>query len=175
MTTFKTTHFIPSKHQPQILSSPITRILAVAHEQQVDTNHWCFYLQTSPESSICLDCQPSYSVPSTAIQGGSKANLILSELLYLLPPGVQAHFALDVVPGLTVAGVYEKLVEHGRHEYEFDSKGVGCRFWVTEQMDLLLRLGVVTDEKQVSAAKEGILLLWPDQTPNPLDQGAYYQ
>lgn len=174
MTTFKTTHFIPSKHQPQILSSPITRILAVAHEQQADTNHWCFYLQTSPESSICLDCQPSYSVPSTTIQGGSKANLILSELLYLLPPDVQAHFALDVVPGLTVAGVYEKLVD-GRHKYEFDSKGVGCRFWVTEQMDLLLRLGVVTDEKHVSAAKEGILLLWPDQTPNPLDQGAYYQ
>ncbi|BCR91884.1 uncharacterized protein ACHE_70727A [Aspergillus chevalieri] len=120
-------HFITSKHQPQILSSPVTRILAVAHEQQANTNPWCFYLQSSPNTSICLDYQPSYSVPSTNIQGGSKANLILSELPYLLPPDAQADFALEVVPGLTVVGVYDRLVEHGHHKYEFDSKGVGCR------------------------------------------------
>lgn len=51
----------------------------------------------------------------------------------------------------------------------------GCRYWVTEQMNLLLKLNIIKDEKHVSAAKDGILLLWPDQTPNPLDQGSYYQ
>ena len=46
---------------------------------------------------------------------------------------------------------------------------------MTEQMNLLLKLNIIKDEKHVSAAKDGILLLWPDQTPNPLDQGSYYQ
>lgn len=70
-----------------------------------------------------------------------------------------------------VAGVHDRLVEHRRHKYESDSKGVACRFWVTEQMDLLLSGNIVTNERQVPVANEWILLLWPDRTPNPLDQG----
>jgi len=51
----------------------------------------------------------------------------------------------------------------------------GVGFWATEQMDVSLRENLITDEKQVSAANKGILLLWPDRTPNLLNQGAYYQ
>ncbi|EKV18748.1 hypothetical protein PDIG_07410 [Penicillium digitatum PHI26] len=63
----------------------------------------------------------------------------------------------------------------GRHKYEFDANGVGCRFWTTNQINLLYQLRFVGNASQVAAAKAGILKLWPDQSPLPLDQGAYYQ
>jgi hypothetical protein len=175
MATFEPVRFIPAQRQSQILASPVTRIVAVPHVKQGGTNHWCLYLSTSPTRSIRLDCQPSYSVPSTAISGGSKAILIVSELPYAVSHDAQAQFALDVIPGLTVAHIHDKLIQHGRHRYEFDANGVGCRCWTSNQIDLLHQLQLITKESQVSAAKNGILKLWPDQTPLPLDQGAYYQ
>lgn len=62
-----------------------------------------------------------------------------------------------------------------RHKYDFDSAGVGCRYWVTDQLGLLQHQGLLVDPEEVTAAKNAIVLLWPDQTPLPLDQGAYYQ
>lgn len=66
-------------------------------------------------------------------------------------------------------------MQNDRHKYEFDSAGVGCRYWVTDQLGLLQHQGLLVDPEEVTAAKNGIVLLWPDQTPLPLDQGAYYQ
>ncbi|RAL02566.1 uncharacterized protein BO80DRAFT_378102 [Aspergillus ibericus CBS 121593] len=174
MTTYQPIHFIPSSRQSQILATPIISARAVGHTQEGGTNHWCFYLETSPLTCIQFDCQPSHSVPSTQITGGSKAYLIISELDRLLPHDAETEFRLDVAPGLTVAQILDHLTAHGRHKYEFDSNGVGCRCWVTDQINLLYQLGVFTNGFQVDAAKDGIRKLWPDQTPHPLDQGAYY-
>ena len=176
--TFNPIHFIPSKHESQILSYPITRILAIPHaKQHISTNHWCFYLLTpTPHTSIALDCQPTHSIPATVlVHGGSKANLIFSEVPYATPPDAQAVFALDVAKGVTVQDVYNLLTRNGRHRYEFDEDGVGCRWWVSEQLDLLYGQGFVTDAAQVIAAKEAILLLWPERSPLVIDKGAYYE
>lgn len=175
MADFSPVHFVPSSRKNDILASPVTRVLAVAHENLGHTNHWCFYISTSASTSVRFDCQPSHTIPSTVLSHGSKANLIISELPLVLPPEAEAHFPLDVAPGLTVARIYNLITDIGRHLYEFDADGVGCRCWVTDQLDLLHQAGLITSGSQVADAKKGILKLWPQQTPNPLDQGAYYQ
>lgn len=53
--------------------------------------------------------------------------------------------------------------------------GGGCRYWTTNQIDLLLQLNIITNAQQAEAAKAGMLKLWLDQTPLPLDRGAYYE
>ncbi|KGO70328.1 hypothetical protein PITC_096890 [Penicillium italicum] len=153
----------------------VRRIIVSPHRKAGNTNHWCFYLSLSPKSSVRIDCQPSHTVPSSVLRGGSKANLVISELPYETSTDVQAKFILDVVPGLSVGQVWGEITRYGRHKYEFDEIGVGCRFWTTDQINLLYQLQFVVNASQVAAAKEGILKLWPDQTPLPLDQGAYYQ
>lgn len=175
MADFEPVRFVPASHETQILESPVVCIFAVPHSQLEGTNHWCFYLLTPSGHSVAVDCQPSHSIPSTVLQGGSKAFLIVAELTSALPPDAVMGFPLDVIPGLTVAGVLHKLTEHGRHRYEFDSKGVGCRFWVTNQIDLFSQIALLVNLKQCAATKAAIATLWPDRTPLPLDRGAYYQ
>ncbi|OJJ33890.1 hypothetical protein ASPWEDRAFT_548578 [Aspergillus wentii DTO 134E9] len=178
---FQITYFIPKHHQSQILALPVQKIIAAAHEKIQDkttpTNHWCFYILTSPGHSVQLDCQPSYSIPSIHLPGGSKANIIISELDCEVPSTAQgeARFYLDIRAGLTVGDVYDRLVENGRHKYEFDSDGVGCRYWVIDQIQLLYRDGIVVDEGQVLRVKEAVCMLWPDRTVLELDQGVYYE
>lgn len=53
--------------------------------------------------------------------------------------------------------------------------GMGCRRWVTDQLDLLHQAGLLTSGGQVAGTKARIRKLWPHQTPNPLDQAAYYE
>lgn len=109
---------------------PVKSVLAVAHEKEeiINTNHWCLYLATSSTSSIRLDCQPSHTFASTVLQGGSKANIVFSELLNEeVSSDAKEKFVLDVAPGLTVGDFYNRIVQAGHHKYEFDSNGVGCR------------------------------------------------
>ncbi|KAI9824339.1 MAG: hypothetical protein M1826_007361 [Phylliscum demangeonii] len=175
--TFHALCYVPRQRQAAISASPVQRILAAAHTSapHSDTNHWCFYLQTTASSSVQLDCQPSHSVPSTVLAAGSKACVVLSEwAAHVTPPDVEAVFELDVVPGLRVADVVRVLAEHGRLQYEFDARGVGCRCWTTDQIELWRTEGLVVDAGQAQAAVAGILMLWPERTPLALDRGAYY-
>ncbi|KAJ0415825.1 hypothetical protein BJY00DRAFT_292944 [Aspergillus carlsbadensis] len=177
MTTMDPIHFIPKLRQAAILSTRITHIIAAPHHQEAGTNHWCFYLATEPTTSIQLDCQPSHSIPSTVLADGSKAHLILSELDYSVAPDVEGTYILDLAPGreITVNDILELLVQNGRHQYEFDFRGVGCRFWVTQQVDLFHARGVVGDREQVETVKAAVKTLWPDRTELELDQEAYYE
>ncbi|BDD62081.1 hypothetical protein AAWM_04648 [Aspergillus awamori] len=174
MANFEPVNFIPRHRQAEILELPVQSLIAAPHSKHAGTNHWCLYALTSDATSVRFDCQPSYSVPNTILPGGSKAYVIISELQYAVSRDAQAQFILRVTPGLKVRHVYDLLIQNGRHKYEFDSNGVGCRFWTTDQINLLHQHRLITDTAQVTAAKNGILKLWPDQTPLELDRGAYY-
>ncbi|KAB8219954.1 hypothetical protein BDV33DRAFT_191539 [Aspergillus novoparasiticus] len=158
-------HYIPQRRTPQILSQEIYYIIACPHAQVP--------LSTSETTSIALDCQPSHTVPSSVLVGGSKAYVILSELN--APAGSDAllEFAVgvDMRAGLRVRDVVDVLVENGRERYEFDADRVGCRFWVTEVLELLLRVGVLVDGRQVERAKGMVKRLWPEGTDLELDRG----
>ncbi|KAL2802189.1 hypothetical protein BJX63DRAFT_426256 [Aspergillus granulosus] len=175
MAGFQPIHFIPRHRQAEMLELQVESIIVAPHSQKSRTNHWCFYLSTSKWSSVRIDCQPSYSVPSSVLRGGSKANIVISELPCLVSHDAQAQFKLDIPANLKVKSIHDLLVQNGRHKYEFDSNGVGCRFWTMDQLDLLHQNLLITNEAQLVAAKEAILKLWPDQTPLRLDQGSYYQ
>lgn len=173
--SFTPVHFVPASQKSDILALPVGSILAIPHTQDANTNHWCLYLSTGVNTSVSVDCLPSYSVPSTILPGGSKANLVISNLASKIPDTAETPFNLSVRSNLTVADVYNTLLEHGRHKYEFDSEGVGCRYWTNGQLDLLLQQQILTNAQEVIAAKAGILKLWPEETPLALDQGAYYE
>ncbi|RDW68973.1 uncharacterized protein DSM5745_08733 [Aspergillus mulundensis] len=182
MSPFRPVHFIPQSRKEQILSLRIDRIVTGPHAQDAGTNHWCFYLAVSksPAAStrwIKIDCLPSYVEPSTILPGGSKANLIISELEPSTMPDIEPTFTLDLPSGsnITVNDIHDLLVDNGRHKYEFDSQGVGCRFWVTEQLGLFYEHAILGDKAQVEAVKAAIKRLWPEQTALELDRGAYYE
>ncbi|KAJ5200841.1 hypothetical protein N7472_006045 [Penicillium cf. griseofulvum] len=143
----------------------MTQILAVPHTQNAGTNHWCLYLLVSPEKSVQIDCQPSYSAPSAVLRGGSKANFIVSELTHKVPDDAQAEFIIDVTPGLSVSRNYNLFIENGRHKYEFDADGVGCRYWTLGQLNLPHQAHFAINVNQIIAANSAIQKLWPEQTP----------
>lgn len=87
-------------HQHEILALTVRQIIAVLHSQNAGSNHWCLYLLVSPRESIQIDCQPSYSAPSSILKGGSKANFIISELMRKVPNDAQAEIIIDVIPAI---------------------------------------------------------------------------
>jgi hypothetical protein len=178
-TGFDPVRFVPPNRQQTILAFQADSISVAAHKKTSlgngFTNHWCLYLRTSQNASVRIDCQPSYSVPSTVIPGGSKAFVIISELPYALSHDAVKDVSLAVRPGLTVAHVVNSLIASGRHKYEFNQQGVGCRNWVTDQVNILQEQQCAVDGVQCETARQAILKLWPDGTQLALDAGAYYQ
>ncbi|KAL4958843.1 uncharacterized protein BDV14DRAFT_185843 [Aspergillus stella-maris] len=172
---FKPIQYVPANQQETILNSPVLYTSAAAHAPlETGGNHWSIYLTTSPTSSVQLDMTPSYTYPSTKLAGGSKGNLVISALPYLLPSFATRDVRLDVSPGLTVGDFVDVLEKEGRHRYEFSELGEGCRFWVTEQLGLLLGKGLLLDFEQVDEAREAILVQWPGKEKYPLVVGGYY-
>ncbi|KAJ5609596.1 hypothetical protein N7528_010163 [Penicillium herquei] len=173
---FQPLHFIPASQQNEILDKKIQGMFAVAHERLVQGgNHWCFYFQVGTNNSVNLDMTPSYMVPSTSIPGGSKGNMVLSDLTYVISPATEKAIRLDVAPGKTVRDFVDLLLQHDRHKYEFNDQGQGCRYWCYHQLDLLYQTGLLINLLQVEEAKAAILLQWPDQQQYPLVQGGFYE
>lgn len=178
-TGFNPVRFVPPSRQQTILAFQVDSISVAAHNKtswgKGFTNHWSLYLRTSQNTSVRIDCLPSYSVPSTVIPGGSKAFVIISELSSALSHDAVKDVSLTVRPGLTVAHVVNLLIASGRHKYEFNQQGVGCRNWVTDQVNNLLEQQYTVDGAQCETARQTILKLWPDGTQLAMDAGAYYQ
>jgi len=152
--------YVPSFRKQNLSALPVKVIWVAAHQKTVGrtgksgfTNHWCLYLQTGDKASVRIDCQPSYSVPGTVVQGGSKANII-SELDYEMSYDVTKSIKLDVRTGLNVGSVINLLLTHGHHKYEFTAHGVGCRKWVSDQVEFFYRQGVAGSKAQCGTAKD---------------------
>ncbi|KAK2752449.1 hypothetical protein FQN54_008111 [Arachnomyces sp. PD_36] len=175
---FTPIHYIPPSQKPQILSSPLLSLQAIAHTSpptNPTTNHWSLYV-TTPSSLINIDCLPSYTYPSPNLRGGSKANLIISALS-ALPEDAIKIYTLCVAENrnLTVGDVLDVIVRNGREKYEFNEMGTGCRMWVRDQLRLLLEEGVLVDKDEVEGVVEGaILRLWPSGEGLEIDEGGYY-
>lgn len=124
MSTFESIIFVQSSSKAQILSSAVTEIWAVGHS--IDTakeegNHWCFYLQQiDGMRSVQIDMICSYIVSSTTIEGGSKANMVISSLMYQSSKELLIVSKLQVRGNLIVKGLVDTLVGSGAHRYEFN-------------------------------------------------------
>ena len=139
---FQPIHFVPTDEEVEIRSRQVQAIYVVAHEPLPDgANHWCLYLQTSETTVVSIDATPTYSVPSTILQNGSKANLIITALPYLISTSSHKDVRLSVCAGLTVGRVVDILIQSGRSKYKFNSEGRGCRMWTTDQVTLLRNNG----------------------------------
>ncbi|KAJ5683339.1 hypothetical protein N7462_006504 [Penicillium macrosclerotiorum] len=171
---FKPLLFVPAGQQNEIMAKVIWWVDAACHERlPKGGNHWCLYLRVGENLSVCIDITPSYTVPSTLIPGGSKANMIVSLLDYAISPSAQKIVKFDVMHGTKVGEFIDLFIQHGRHKYEFNSEGQGCRYWTDDQINLLHQYGLLVNQTQIQAAKAAILTQWPDEKYYPLVQGGY--
>lgn len=179
MSTFEPIIFVQSSSKAQILSSAVTEIWAVGHS--IDTakeegNHWCFYLQQiDGMRSVQIDMIRSYIVSSTTIEGGSKANMVISSLMYQSSKELLIVSKLQVRGNLIVKGLVDTLVGSGAHRYEFNREGTGCRAWVSTQLDLLLSRGIIISNKEVTEVKSALTIQAPKGYTYKMENGVYYQ
>lgn len=172
---FQPVRYIPASQTDHLRAATVQRFYAVAHGRlDPQGNHWCFYLQISGTQSIHVDITPSYSEPGTVLQDSSKTFLVVSLIDYLYSNGATKVCALGVAENLKVGDVLNRLIEKGRHRYEFDSSGRGCRMWVDEQITLFLEKRYILDANEASMAKAAILTQYPGKMQYPLVPGAYY-
>jgi hypothetical protein len=88
---------------------------------------------------------------------------------------VSKFVRLDVRGGVTVKDAVDSLVREKRHQYEFNGEGLGCRYWVDQQMELLWRDGLWVYASPVLEARKAILVGFPDELQTyPLVVGSYY-
>ncbi|RMZ85058.1 hypothetical protein DV738_g347, partial [Chaetothyriales sp. CBS 135597] len=177
--SFQTVQYVPPSRKDSIQQKEVIRIFAVAHEQQAWgqdklTNHWCLYLQTSGDTSVCVDMSPSHTYPSTRLPGGSKGILVVSELAdTTIPKNATKVTEIQPLQELRVQHIIDALTEAGHDRYEFDHDGVGCRLWVSSTLALLQTNGY-GDSGQIQEAQAAIRKLWPDETSLELDAGAFF-
>ena len=172
---FQPIRFIPSFKEAEARSHQVWAIYVVGHDRlDGGANHWCFYLQIGAAASVRVDATPTHSIPSTVLQNGSKANIVISTLPYLISSAAQKTVCLSVCANLTVGRVLDLLIQSGRTRYEFNSEGRGCRMWTTDQITLFERQGIATNAAEAAEARNAILSEYPGGKPFPLDVGAYY-
>jgi hypothetical protein len=137
----QTVQYIPPSRKDTIRQKQVSMIRAVGHERipwnTRFTNHWCLYLETSPNTSVRLDMTPTYTYPSTVVTGGSKGTLIVSELNYVVSQHAKKIILIQPTQGLRVSHIVDALMLAGHDRYEFDSNGVGCRMWTSNALTLL--------------------------------------
>ena len=100
--------------------------------------------------------------------------MIISLLPHLIPDYATKSMRLDVRPGSRVRDFVNLIVDQKRHQYEFNSEGQGCRFWVDHQIAHVQVAGLFVDEAQVAEARKAILTQYPDEVQYPLVVGEYY-
>lgn len=116
---------------------------------------------------------PSYTVPGTVLTTGSKGNMVVSELNYVVSTHAIKVIEIRPLQGLRVHHVIDALTHAGRNKYEFDKDGVGCRKWVNDTL-ILLHSKNYGNLEQIQEARAALHKLWPDGTPLELGSGAYY-
>lgn len=172
---FSPVKYVPSSNKDEIRALKVLSIFAVGHLPSAkEENHWCLYLQYANKMSVRLDITPSYSEPSTAIEGGSKAFMVISKLPYLYSNNHAKVDQMSVKDNVTVGQIVDFLIAHGRHKYEFNSGGSGCRTWTHNQISLLQENNYITDAQESETAKTDILFKYPSGVESPMIPGAYY-
>lgn len=142
---------------------------------QENGNYWCFYIQLPDGAKfVRIDITPSVTVPSTTIEGGSKADMIISSLTYPTSKDSQIISKLQVRENLLVKDVVDTLIDEGAHRYEFNGGNTACRAWVSRQMNLLLSRRIIISNEEVTVAKEALITQAPKGYTYKMDHGEYY-
>lgn len=172
---FQPLKLFPPGLKESILDLTVSSVNAVAHARLPSGgNHWCFYFNIGQNDFICVDITPSYIEPSVVTTGGSKALLVVSRPNSRWPNTATKVMRLDTRPGARIGDFVDVLVNHKRHQYEFNALGEGCRYWMDHQLSLFQDSNLLVDAGQVIEVKNAILLQYPDEAHHPLIPGTYY-
>jgi hypothetical protein len=156
----------------------VLRVCCITPEDLFGPNDWALFLSTSEEhgTAVQLDCCASThpDVPRPIITGGCKANVFFGDREYLVSLDTERSWKIDVVSGMTIRDVYERVVEAGLHKFEFTRNGFGYRHWIRSFIDRLSDSGFFVDQRQVAEAKESLRMIWPGGFDLPIDEGLFY-
>jgi hypothetical protein len=173
-----TVAYIPSSLSSKLDDYKIVQIKAAAHEPgpiqdtTVQTNHWTFYLVTSPKTSIRLDMTPA-NVSGVGC-------LIVSELEYVVSKSAVKVCDLSNVESYSLETIIELLQRERYDCYKFNERGTGCRNWVDSVLMLLSRKQITT-ENETEHARAALRQAWgpkatllPAAIQSGIDHGTFY-
>ncbi|CAI7606313.1 unnamed protein product [Penicillium palitans] len=152
--------FYPDEKESTLNRTVLLLYAVGGHQLAQGGNHWSFYLYVGRDQSVRIDITPSYPVPSVTAPGGSKAYLLVGLLPYVYSHSASKVVEIQVRTGVKVKEFVDLLIQHNRHQYEFNAQGEGCRYWTDDQLTLFQRAGLVRLEKRSSRsipAKSDIL------------------
>ncbi|KAF8058679.1 hypothetical protein FPV67DRAFT_513323 [Lyophyllum atratum] len=117
-----------SKFNAATLTARITSIHFCAHSNeenagsdgQTPANHWTFFLEIDPNSSVRVDAAPS---------GPYEPGMLILET-NVTTSNVH-EVATELPTGITVADVLQVLIAKKRDRYVFAAIGEGCRHWLS--------------------------------------------
>ncbi len=137
--SFEPVRYIPAGNRHQIRAFAVLSLLVVAYSKlKKGGNHWCFYLPVSNSRPIRIDPNPT-GLTGTVLPGGTKANVVVSELSYYVSNQAEHVETVSGQGGLTVRDFIDAITNEGHHKYEFDKNGIGYRNSVTDQINLFWR------------------------------------
>ncbi|MCJ1308538.1 hypothetical protein MMC25_002191 [Agyrium rufum] len=115
------------------------------------TNHWVLHCRISDDSSICIDPSPS----------GPNLSLVM---ILQRKNGLGSKDAVKVVEleacDLHVKDLVTLLLERGFDHYRFHETGQGCRFWVSNVLELQRKERFIADGKHIDDALQALKLVW---------------
>lgn len=170
--------YVPPSRRDAIRAYPVLRLLAVCHQPTTiaggtgKTNHWTLTFDVGDNTSVRLDIQPNSSIPLHT-NGGQRAQVIVSELNYLLTTHAVRYDIVSVSFQRNVGWYIDYFAAGGRFRYAFHPQGVGCRQWHSDTMHLLGESGNVNNAES-EAARRSLACTWPGGHPAAPSAGTYF-
>ncbi|KAF8833383.1 hypothetical protein BDN67DRAFT_992850 [Paxillus ammoniavirescens] len=120
-----------SKFQYPALSKEVAQFHFVAHEN-IDnegdgdgikpTNHWSLFLTINGSSSVRVEVAPD--------DLGKPGMVLIESKKYDVTTKITKKVSINAPRGLTVAGIFNLIIQKKRDCYIFAPVGEGCRFWL---------------------------------------------
>lgn len=150
--------YLPSSLASTTDQLTVVKVVAAAHspspvapDSSAMVNHWCFYLQTSSRQSVRFDMTPSGN-SGVKDKSGMAGVLMVQKLDYLLSNQVVKSYDLTLKESITVKDFADVIQGEGYDKYDFNSSGIGCRYWVTKVLELLHERGLIGSYSDVTDA-----------------------
>lgn len=118
-------------------------------------NHWLIYVQPfgqRPDMMVLINVQGQNALVNRG-QPGTNIQILVSEITFNpLTDPLRNQFnkvnVIDLVPGLSLYDIFDKIHNHGFHCYDFTVSGRGNRYWVACFSEMLRLDGVTASLQQ---------------------------
>lgn len=124
---------------------PLAVQIASKAKSYLSLNHWMFYLQTSSNASVRLNMEDAFK-KGIRDKSGHEGILKAGTQKYHLSSDVVKHIEVGLTrSNITVKEILSVIQEKGYQNYDFNSNGEGCRYWVKKVLELFKEKTLVSN------------------------------